>query len=177
MRHVSIFLGVVFMVSASSGSHAAITISNPVFGAGGGVATSATFSASATLGQPVTGIAIGSSIAVVSGLSPSISGTTVGAPADKAPLVTSLDKIRPNPFGAAASITFDVAMRAQTVVRIFDVNGRRVRTLIEERLEPGRYRTEWNGTTRSGVRLDAGMYFCHFQCGTVNETRRIVLIR
>src|SRR5206468_4611188 len=65
---------------------------------------------------------------------------------------------RPNPFGSLA--TFDISVPSSGLVRIeiYDVNGRRMGTLQNGVLEPGRYTRTWNGTTASGSPARTGVY-------------------
>jgi hypothetical protein len=68
-------------------------------------------------------------------------------------------EIRPNPFRAGTSISFSLAAPAHVSVEIFDVNGRRVRTLAEGPLEAGNHRHDWNARDGSGRPVAAGVYF------------------
>jgi hypothetical protein len=76
---------------------------------------------------------------------------------------TSLAAPYPNPARGASTISFTVggsgagAVPAEVV--IYDVAGRRVRTLIEGEFRPGIYRAVWNGLRDSGARTATGVYF------------------
>ena len=84
----------------------------------------------------------------------------------------------PNPFGTRTAIGFDLARRERVTLGIFDVTGRRVRTLANEsELAAGSHQLEWNGRDDAGALLRAGLYFCRLTAGGSNETRRIVLAR
>jgi hypothetical protein len=84
----------------------------------------------------------------------------------------------PNPFGTRTTIGFDLPITESVRLSIFDVSGRRVRTLIEARLlDPGTHTFEWNGRNDAGGLLDAGLYFCRLETDSVSETRRIVFTR
>ena len=168
---------IALIAGTSPSSWAAITISVPIVSSGGGVATSTTFSASTTIGQPVAGVATGTNLVIVSGLAPSIVGVTVGAPPAQLPQVTRLSRIAPNPFRMRATIAFEIATPALTTVRVFDASGRLVRTLLDRQLEPGRYSLEWDGAGLDGEPTGAGIYFCQFRSGTASETQRITFVR
>jgi hypothetical protein len=167
----------VLLAGSQAYSQAAIAIHFPNIVSGGGVATSATFSTFVTLGQPVVGVAAGSTLAVVSGLAPSVAGSTVEAPPVPPPGATGISRIMPNPFTRRIAISLDIARGELTALRVFDIDGRLIRTLINRRLEPGTYSIEWDGTALQGVPVGAGMYFCRFQSGAITETRRLVLIK
>ena len=84
----------------------------------------------------------------------------------------------PNPFGSRTAIGFDLARRERVSLGIFDVTGRRVRTLANEsELAAGSHQLEWNGRDDAGAPTRAGLYFCRLTAGSSSETRRIVLTR
>lgn len=84
----------------------------------------------------------------------------------------------PNPFAARTTIVFDLARSERVTLRIYDVTGRRVRTLAAGReLTPGSHALEWNGRDDAGAVLDAGLYFCRLETETASETRRMVFAR
>ncbi|MFH1279446.1 MAG: T9SS type A sorting domain-containing protein [Candidatus Eisenbacteria bacterium] len=87
----------------------------------------------------------------------------------------------PNPFNAATTIRFTVPGRAGTAahaaVDVFDLTGRRVKTLVDEPVPAG-YRTAfWNGTDARGAAVASGIYFVRLRAGGETATRKITLIR
>ncbi len=78
----------------------------------------------------------------------------------------------PNPFNPSTTIQFSVISSEFTVLKIFDVLGREVATLVSERLTPGRYQLTWNATG-----FPSGVYFCRLIGEGISETRRLVLMR
>jgi hypothetical protein len=60
----------------------------------------------------------------------------------------------PNPFTGGNTIAYHVAESSTVVINLYDINGRLVRTLVNERKQPGDYTVEWNGND-----LDMGTYF------------------
>ena len=77
----------------------------------------------------------------------------VGAPAEFALLGAS-----PNPFHNATSVRFGVPYRAHVKVEVFNVMGRKVKTLVDGELEPGYHVVRWDGTSESGRRVASGIY-------------------
>jgi len=59
-------------------------------------------------------------------------------------------------------------------ITIFDVNGRRVRTLAKRGYAAGHHSTGWDATTSSGSRVAAGVYFYSFRAGTHREIRKLL---
>jgi flagellar hook assembly protein FlgD len=60
---------------------------------------------------------------------------------------------------------------------LFDVTGRLVRTIREERLEPGRYAPQWDGCDQAGKSVSPGVYFVKLVSGEFSSTRKIVRVR
>jgi len=93
-------------------------------------------------------------------------------------LKTGLVSVYPNPFNPAAGINYELAGDGQRVtLEVFNVLGQRVRTLVEGARPPGRYTAMWDGRDDYGIRVGAGVYFCRFRAGGVEESRRLVLIK
>jgi photosystem II stability/assembly factor-like uncharacterized protein len=65
----------------------------------------------------------------------------------------------PNPFSGATAIAFSLTERTKVEVAVFDVDGRRVRTLTSEVLAPGSHRFTWDGKDSRGEAAASGIYF------------------
>jgi hypothetical protein len=85
---------------------------------------------------------------------------------------------RPNPFGAnAAAIAFDLAKRGRTRMTVYDAAGRRVRTIVDEVLDPGSHVRWWDGRDEQGVVTAPGVYFYRLQTPEFTASRRLVRVR
>jgi hypothetical protein len=63
-------------------------------------------------------------------------------------------------------------------VRIYDVQGRLVRTILEEEiLHPGDYSLGWDGRDEYGMQVAPGVYYCKLQIGSRSMTKRVILLR
>jgi hypothetical protein len=95
------------------------------------------------------------------------------------PTVTELGMPRPNPTSGRTDLAFSVASDGvtRTSVRIYDVQGRRVRQLVDRDLEAGFYKEPWDGRDEAGLGVAAGIYFVRFVAGPVVQTRKVVLLR
>jgi outer membrane protein assembly factor BamB len=81
-------------------------------------------------------------------------------------------------FDASTSIIYlSLADRAEASVVVHDVLGRRVKTLVNGALPAGNHTIQWDGRDAAGNRVASGVYFCHVQAGTVNETGKIVMMK
>ena len=76
------------------------------------------------------------------------------------PDVFDLKQNYPNPFKASTTIEYDVPEAQQIVIRIFNVRGHLVRTLVEEEQSPGYKLIVWDGTNDDGDQVSSGIYFC-----------------
>jgi hypothetical protein len=93
------------------------------------------------------------------------------------PAVTQLLGARPNPFGGNTDILFRLATESAVSLRIFDVSGRVIRTLADQRFAAGEHRLSWDGKSDSGQSAASGIYFCTFRAGGVGEQRDLFLFR
>jgi hypothetical protein len=59
-----------------------------------------------------------------------------------------------------------------TTLEVFDILGRQVTTLVNEKLSPGTYEIEWNSRNNP-----SGVYLCKLNSGNFTETKRMVLIK
>jgi len=90
----------------------------------------------------------------------------------------SLHPIAPNPFSAWTTIAFDLPRNAPVTLAIFDLAGRRVRSLAEGAwLEAGPHACRWDGRNDAGARSEAGLYFLRMDAGAERRTARIVFTR
>lgn len=81
----------------------------------------------------------------------------------------------PNPADGGIQYTLTLASADRVLVRVFDVRGRLVETLVNRALSPGSHTFSWNPRSGDGARLVGGVYFLRMNVGAVKETRRVVL--
>ncbi len=166
------------LACSASRSQAEMVLSTVALSAGGGVSSSASLAALAVAGQPIAGYASSGSLSIHAGFVPCIEADGVSNVSDgEHPPLTRLRGVAPNPFHSRTSIGFDIARSNHTTVRIYDVAGRLIRTLLDSRLEPGTFSAEWDGVGPDGVRVGAGIYYCQIHSGGVRETQKLTIIR
>ncbi|MEO5618743.1 MAG: LamG-like jellyroll fold domain-containing protein [Candidatus Eisenbacteria bacterium] len=83
----------------------------------------------------------------------------------------------PNPFMSGSTITFSLARVEEVAVGVYDLTGRRVRSLRVGRLAAGPHRFEWNGRDDSGRRVAAGVYFARLGMGARHLEVKIVKLQ
>jgi hypothetical protein len=88
------------------------------------------------------------------------------------PLQYSLEQNYPNPFNPETKIKFQIPTSSEVTLKVFDLLGREVATLVNERLQPGSYETTFDG---SG--LASGVYLYRLKAGGFVETKKLLLLR
>lgn len=81
----------------------------------------------------------------------------------------------PNPFNPTTTFVYAVARQVHITLEIYDVLGRKVRTLVGEIQSPGYYETSWDATDEMGESVATGLYLARFQAGDFQQVRKIVL--
>ncbi len=100
----------------------------------------------------------------------------VGGNAD-IPLRFELGNNYPNPFNPSTTISFTLPRTAQVILSIFDVTGREVAMLLDEKRAQGEHRVVWNGLDSSGRKVASGIYFYKIRAGEFVETKKMVLAK
>ena len=78
----------------------------------------------------------------------------------------------PNPFNPLTTLEFSVPMRSRVTVRLYDVTGREVMTLVDEDLDPGRHQVVMDAEG-----LSSGVYYYRMRAGRFVESRKLVLLK
>jgi len=102
--------------------------------------------------------------------------TPTGVGATTAALATSI-AAWPNPFNASVELGFRLDERASVDVAVYDLGGRRVRTLRSEALPAGDQQARWDGRDDTGRDMGAGTYFVRLRAGARHETVKIVYVK
>ncbi len=89
----------------------------------------------------------------------------------------------PNPFNSATVIPFDLSNPGYVTLQIYDIMGRRVKTLLAEPKPAGHFEVQWDGRDDLGDIAASGIYFCRLQAitkqssETAVQVRKLVLLR
>ena len=111
--------------------------------------------------------------------SPATVNTTV-ASADEGSLLPSeyaLFQNYPNPFNPSTQITFDVPTSEVVMLRVYNLLGQDVQTLINKSMAPGRYTVEWNGNDMLNNDVASGVYFYELRGESFISRKKMLLIR
>lgn len=87
----------------------------------------------------------------------------------------------PNPFNPETRITFDIpadaAGNVKVQLRVFNLLGELVRTLVDDDKAPGRYTVTWDGKGGRGQRVASGVYIYQITAGSFSQTKRMLLLK
>lgn len=78
----------------------------------------------------------------------------------------------PNPFNPSTSISYQIPKGGYVTIKIYDVLGNNVNTLVSEYKSPGQYIVNFNAN-----RLSSGVYYCRMQAGSFNETKKLMFLK
>lgn len=84
---------------------------------------------------------------------------------------------RPNPFGRETTLSFVLPRAARAELSVFDLSGRRLRTLVQGEIGAGNHQIAWDGTDAEGRRLSAGVYLYRLEALGESLTGRMTLLR
>ncbi|MEJ2721255.1 MAG: FlgD immunoglobulin-like domain containing protein [bacterium] len=92
-------------------------------------------------------------------------------------LETALYQNEPNPFNPSTTIRYSLRERQRVSIRIYDVAGRLIRTLVNEERPAGVQRAVWHGENDHGSRVASGVYLFVMQTRDFKQVRKAVLLK
>lgn len=116
--------------------------------------------------------------------------TTVKLPTPEADILNDVEKMEnssissygleqnyPNPFNPTTMISFNVARTSNVSLKIYDIMGREVKTLVNREMPAGSYRAEWKGDNNNGNQVTAAMYIYRIDAGSFTMSRKMMLVK
>jgi hypothetical protein len=95
----------------------------------------------------------------------------------RVPPVFTLHQNFPNPFNPETTIKYDLAEASHVKLRIYNVVGQVVRTLVAEHQPAGQYQVKWNGIDDRGIPVSSGIYLYQISTGKFQDIRRLMLLK
>jgi hypothetical protein len=92
-------------------------------------------------------------------------------------LVNRLYPSAPNPFNPRTTIRYSLAQAGPAMLAIYDVSGRRVRTLVDGPQTAGAHEAVWDGTNDRGLRVAGGVYWSRLSAAAFESNRRMVVVK
>ena len=96
---------------------------------------------------------------------------------DLPPLRTLIEHNFPNPFNASTTIYYQLAKPGKVTLRVYDVRGRLVKTLVKREMRPGYYKAIWNGKDDRDRGVASGVYLIRFTATDVERSYKMVLVK
>ncbi len=98
--------------------------------------------------------------------------TAVKESKNEIPTTYSLSQNYPNPFNPSTTISFALPSRSFVSLKVFDILGRELSTIVSGELQAGTYNRQWNAANMS-----SGVYFYRLQAGSFIETKKLLLLK
>jgi hypothetical protein len=98
--------------------------------------------------------------------------TDVGDISSELPTEFSLQQNYPNPFNPSTTIKYQLPMTSAVTLKVYDLLGREVATLVNARQSAGQYSVQWNASKSS-----SGVYFYRLQAGSFVKTSKLILLK
>jgi hypothetical protein len=101
-----------------------------------------------------------------------IDGLPVGLPAK-----IVLNQNYPNPFNPETTVKYYLPEKAEVTLKIFNITGQEIRTLVNNTLPAGEHWVSWNGINRLGNPVSSGVYLYQLKAGGQTQFRRMLLLK
>ncbi len=89
----------------------------------------------------------------------------------------SLGQNQPNPFRTQTTIYYHIGKETRAQIRVYNLSGQLLTTLVDQRHAPGNYSCSWNGKNASGAEVSGGIYLYRISTPEHQETKRMILIK
>lgn len=96
---------------------------------------------------------------------------------DQVPKEFTVSQNYPNPFNPSTVISYSVPISSLVSIRVFNLLGQEVKTLINTERQAGYYTVQWNGDNNSGRTVASGMYIYRVEAGQYVKTMKMMLLK
>jgi hypothetical protein len=103
--------------------------------------------------------------------------TSVGEPVNGLPTTFAVSQNYPNPFNPTTNIDYAVSKPSFVSVRVYNLLGQEVRTLVSEEKGIGVYLATWDGKDNVGTEVPSGMYLYKVVAGSFSETKKMMFMK
>ncbi|MBA7522125.1 hypothetical protein ES705_14239 [subsurface metagenome] len=83
----------------------------------------------------------------------------------------------PNPTRSAMKIQYNLLETAKVVLKIYNILGQEVKTLVNEKQAIGQKTVIWDGRDNQGRTIGSGIYFCRLQAGAYEQSKKLVWLK
>ncbi len=103
--------------------------------------------------------------------------TEISGEKDIIPKEFSLNQNYPNPFNPVTTIRYSIPRFTNVSLKIYNIEGKEIETLVNEKQSVGSYNVKWNGMNKSGEMCTSGTYFLHFETDESTQIKKMILVR
>jgi len=89
----------------------------------------------------------------------------------------SLSQNYPNPFNPVTEIHYQLPQACYVTLKVYDIMGRKIHTLMEELLPAGSHSVQWNGKDDAGKSVTSGVYLYRIEAGSFRDSKKMILMR
>jgi hypothetical protein len=103
-----------------------------------------------------------------------------GVDTDDESIITVASKLYnnyPNPFNPETTLSFSIKEKGRVVLEVFNIKGQKIRSLINEEMNPGFYDIVWDGNNENNMPVGSGMYFYRLQHKEFSSVKKMILLK
>jgi hypothetical protein len=89
----------------------------------------------------------------------------------------SLSQNYPNPFNPTTTVKFNIAKTTNVSIKIYDITGRLVYNLVDQKMNAGKYDVKWTSINNNGQFVSSGVYFYRIEAGDFTDVKKMVLVK
>ena len=93
------------------------------------------------------------------------------------PIEFSVSQNYPNPFNPSTTIRYAIPQQSFVVIKVYDIIGREVKTLVNTEKSPGIYNVQWNGDNNFGSKVATGIYIYRVIAGNFTQVKKMILLK
>ena len=83
----------------------------------------------------------------------------------------------PNPFNPTTSIEFKIPKQIKAQITVYNILGKKIKSLFYKEVKQGIYKTVWDGTNDIGITQPSGTYFIRLSAGNFTQTKKAILLK
>lgn len=83
----------------------------------------------------------------------------------------------PNPFNPSTKIQYEIPDASKIEISIYDMNGRLIKTIVNEHQQAGSYRVIWDGMNKSGNKVSSGVYVYTVKFGNIVSSKKMMFLK
>ena len=93
------------------------------------------------------------------------------------PIEFSVTQNYPNPFNPSTTIKYSIPQQSLVTIKVYDILGTEVKTLVNGERTPGIYSVQWNGDNNYGSKVATGIYIYRVVAGNFVQVKKMILLK